>query len=64
MRNRALVLLRDLVQQLRSSGISASYKLAPASSSCCLVCALPPEQDASKVKHAAIEAMSQAKYNR
>ncbi|KAF8168099.1 hypothetical protein B0H34DRAFT_684208 [Crassisporium funariophilum] len=46
LRSRFLLFIHELLQSLRSSGISASYSLAPSSSSLCLVCALPPKADA------------------
>ncbi|KAJ6575113.1 hypothetical protein B0H19DRAFT_1127217 [Mycena capillaripes] len=39
LRSKFLVFIHDLVQALRSSGISASYVLVPSSSSRCILCA-------------------------
>ncbi|KDR84989.1 hypothetical protein GALMADRAFT_233523 [Galerina marginata CBS 339.88] len=41
LRSRFLLFIHDLLQSLRSSGISASYSLAPSSSSLCLICQKP-----------------------
>lgn len=40
--------------------IPASYRLQPSSCPLCVVCALPPDSDANKVKAAALEAVENA----
>ncbi|KAF8807405.1 hypothetical protein BYT27DRAFT_7241962 [Phlegmacium glaucopus] len=50
LRSRFLIFIHNLIQSLRSSGISASYSLAPSSSSRCLICALPPKADINQTK--------------
>jgi len=50
LRSRFLAFIHDLIQSLRSSGISASYSLAPLSSSRCLICALPPKRCTNQTK--------------
>ncbi|KJA29241.1 hypothetical protein HYPSUDRAFT_61271 [Hypholoma sublateritium FD-334 SS-4] len=45
LRSRFLLFIHDLLQSLRSLGISASYSLAPSSSSLCLVCHKPIDVD-------------------
>ncbi|TCD71536.1 hypothetical protein EIP91_008917 [Steccherinum ochraceum] len=60
LRSRSLVFVHDLVEALRASGIAASYRLQPSSCPMCVVCALPPNIDASKVKAAATAAVENA----
>ncbi|KAK7694662.1 hypothetical protein QCA50_001850 [Cerrena zonata] len=60
LRTRSLMFVHDLVETLRASGITASYRLQPSSCPLCLVCALPPDLDANKVKAAAIAAVEKA----
>lgn len=60
LRNRSLLFVHDLVEALRASGITASYRLQPSSCPMCLVCALPPDLDANKVKAAAQAAVENA----
>jgi len=41
LRSRFLLFIHDLLKSLRSSGVSASYSLAPSNTSLCLVCPKP-----------------------
>ncbi|KAK7468901.1 hypothetical protein VKT23_003398 [Stygiomarasmius scandens] len=50
LRTRSLVFIHELVNSLRSCGISASYRLAPAQSPLCAVCASTPDHNATKIK--------------
>jgi len=54
LRARFLLFIHDLLQSLRSCNISASYCLAPANSSLCLIYALPPQFGVSQIKTADI----------
>ncbi|KAF8203661.1 hypothetical protein BJ912DRAFT_940654 [Pholiota molesta] len=45
LKSRFLLFIHDLLQSLRSSGVSASYSLAPSSSSLCLICQKPVSVD-------------------
>ncbi|KAJ3535469.1 hypothetical protein NM688_g6969 [Phlebia brevispora] len=60
LRTRSLVFVHNLVEALRAQGIPASYRLQPSSCPLCVVCALPPDTDANKVKTAALEAVENA----
>jgi len=60
LRTRSLVFVHDLVEALRASGIAASYRLQPSNCPLCVVCALPPNIDANKVKAAAAAAVENA----
>ncbi|KAI0073134.1 hypothetical protein K474DRAFT_263355 [Panus rudis PR-1116 ss-1] len=60
LRTRSLVFVHNLVESLRDSGIAASYRLQPSSCPLCLICALPPDLDANKVKAAAFAAVEKA----
>jgi len=62
LRSRALIFIHDLTASLRSSGISASYRLAPCNSSLCVVCPLSSKRDVNKVKMAAFRAVQHAKH--
>ncbi|KAI0365261.1 hypothetical protein BV20DRAFT_1028434 [Pilatotrama ljubarskyi] len=61
LRSRSLLFVHNLVESLRASGISASYRLQPANCPMCLICALPSGLDASKVRAAAFAAVQNAK---
>ncbi|KAH7930969.1 hypothetical protein BV22DRAFT_1053552 [Leucogyrophana mollusca] len=63
LRSRFLLFIHDLLESLRSSGIPASYRLAPSNTSLCFVCALPAELSAPRVRTAAIEILQNAKIN-
>ncbi|KDQ63548.1 hypothetical protein JAAARDRAFT_29569 [Jaapia argillacea MUCL 33604] len=63
LRSRSLTYIHNLIESLRSSGIPASYRLAPANSSLCLVCPMSPTQNVNKVKMAAFEAIQGAKFS-
>jgi len=54
LQSRFLLLIHDLLQSLRSSGVVASYSLAPSNSPLCLVCALPPGSGTSQVTASAV----------
>jgi len=60
LRNRSLLFVHDLVEALRASGVTASYRLQPSNCPMCLVCALPPDLDANKVKAAALAVVENA----
>ncbi|KAJ3484058.1 hypothetical protein NLI96_g5893 [Meripilus lineatus] len=60
LRTRSLLFVHDLVEELRACGVAASYRLQPSCTPLCLVCALPPELDANKVKAAAVAAVENA----
>ncbi|KZT30579.1 hypothetical protein NEOLEDRAFT_1126169 [Neolentinus lepideus HHB14362 ss-1] len=62
LRSRALIFIHDLTASLRTSGISASYRLAPCNSSLCVVCPLSSKRDVNKVKMAAFRAVQHAKH--
>ncbi|OBZ79005.1 hypothetical protein A0H81_01121 [Grifola frondosa] len=63
LRSRSLVFVHNLVESLRASGVPASYHLQPSNSPLCLVCALPPGLDPTKIKAAAIAALQDTKLN-
>ncbi|GJE86125.1 hypothetical protein PsYK624_022050 [Phanerochaete sordida] len=60
LRTRSLVFIHNLVEALRSQGTPASYRLQPSSCPLCVVCALPADSDANKVKTAALAAVENA----
>ncbi|KAH8100715.1 hypothetical protein BXZ70DRAFT_1064822 [Cristinia sonorae] len=60
LRARSLVFVHELVEALRASGIAASYRLQPSSCPLCVICALPPNIDANRVKTAAAAAVKDA----
>ncbi|KZT02706.1 uncharacterized protein LAESUDRAFT_729947 [Laetiporus sulphureus 93-53] len=62
LRSRSLLFVHNLVELLRSSGITASYRLQPSNSPICLVCALPLGLDANKMKAAAAAAIQNAHF--
>ncbi|KAE9382555.1 hypothetical protein BT96DRAFT_230296 [Gymnopus androsaceus JB14] len=55
------MLIHDLVKSLRSSGILATYSLAPAHSPLCLVCACSPGFNASRINTRALAMLQNAK---
>ncbi|KAJ3865473.1 hypothetical protein EV359DRAFT_80452 [Lentinula novae-zelandiae] len=61
LRSKSLMLIHDLVNSLRSSGIFATYYLAPAHSPMCLVCASSPGFDASRINTRAVTMLQNAK---
>ncbi|KAF5390272.1 hypothetical protein D9757_002937 [Collybiopsis confluens] len=62
LRAKSLILIHDLVESLRSSGIFATYALAPAHSPLCLVCASSsPGFNASRLNTHAITMLQNAK---
>ncbi|KAJ3790998.1 hypothetical protein GGU10DRAFT_339298 [Lentinula aff. detonsa] len=61
LRSKSLVLIHDLVKSLRSSGIFATYSLAPAHSPLCLVCASSPGFDATRINTRAVSMVQNAK---
>ncbi|KAF9241380.1 hypothetical protein BU15DRAFT_87296 [Melanogaster broomeanus] len=63
LRSRSLLFIHDLLESLRSNGISASYRLAPSNSSLCFICALPTELSVPKLRTAAVEILQNAKIN-
>lgn len=63
LRSRTLVFIHDLLESLRSNGISASYKLAPSNSPLCFICALPTELSVPKVRSATVEILQNARVN-
>lgn len=64
LRSRFLRFIHDLLQSLRSSGIVASYSLAPSSSPLCLVCALPPGLGTSQVTASAVDTLKNAEFKK
>jgi len=60
LRSRSLVFVHDLVEALRAQGIPTSYRLQPSSCPLCVVCALPSDLDANKVKASALAAVENA----
>ncbi|KIP11946.1 hypothetical protein PHLGIDRAFT_17770 [Phlebiopsis gigantea 11061_1 CR5-6] len=62
LRSRSLVFVHDLVECLRSRGIATSYRLQPSNCSLCVVCALPSDIDANKVKTAALAAVENLRF--
>ncbi|KAI0936358.1 hypothetical protein AcW1_000622 [Taiwanofungus camphoratus] len=60
LRSRSLVFVHNLVESLRASGVPASYRLQLSNCPLCLVCALPPGLDPTKVKAAAVAAVQNA----
>ncbi|KAI0814966.1 hypothetical protein BC629DRAFT_1588646 [Irpex lacteus] len=60
LRTRSLVFVHDLVEALRAQGIPTSYRLQPSSCPLCVVCALPSDLDANKVKASALAAVENA----
>ncbi|GBE77949.1 hypothetical protein SCP_0108310 [Sparassis crispa] len=60
LRARSLLFVHNLVETLRVSGIPASYRLQLTSCPLCLVCALPPDLDSTKIKAAALSAVRDA----
>ncbi|TFK57083.1 hypothetical protein OE88DRAFT_91830 [Heliocybe sulcata] len=62
LRSRALMFIHNLTESLRSSGISASYRLAPCNSSLCVVCPISSKHDVNKVKVAAFRAVEHTKH--
>ncbi|EMD42058.1 hypothetical protein CERSUDRAFT_110603, partial [Gelatoporia subvermispora B] len=61
LRSRSLMFVHNLVEVLRASGIAASYRLQVANCPLCLVCALPPDLDANRVRAAAVAAIQNHK---
>jgi hypothetical protein len=62
LRTKSLVLIHDLVKSLRSSGVFATYALAPAHSPVCLVCASSsPGFDPSRINMHAAAMLQNAK---
>ncbi|OCH96151.1 hypothetical protein OBBRIDRAFT_366678 [Obba rivulosa] len=57
LRSRSLLFVHNLVETLRASGITASYRLQVANCPLCLVCVLPPDLDANRVRAAAVAAI-------
>ncbi|KAI0094890.1 hypothetical protein BDY19DRAFT_915140 [Irpex rosettiformis] len=60
LRTRSLVFVHDLVETLRAQGIPTSYRLQPSSCPLCVLCALPSDLDANKVKASALAAVENA----
>ncbi|EPQ60639.1 hypothetical protein GLOTRDRAFT_135289 [Gloeophyllum trabeum ATCC 11539] len=60
LRSRALLFIHNLTESLRSSGIPASYRLAPCNSNLCLVCPISSKYDLNKVKTDAFRAVQHA----
>ncbi|KAK0456597.1 hypothetical protein EV421DRAFT_77016 [Armillaria borealis] len=54
----------DLLQALRSSGVHASYSLAPSNSSLCLVCASPPDLKGSQVTSFVVDILQHTKLSK
>ncbi|TFK99660.1 hypothetical protein BDV98DRAFT_570653 [Pterulicium gracile] len=60
LRSRLLLFIPSLLRSLRSSGVKASYSLAPSDTSLCVVCAFPP-QLSSQAKAAAAVVLQEQK---
>lgn len=60
LQTRSLLFVHNLVETLKASGIPASYRLQLTSCPLSLVCALPPDLDASKMKAAALAAVQES----
>ena len=60
LRSRSLLFIHDVLHSLRSSGVSASYCLAPSDSPLCLVCALTPGLGASQITSSAHDLIKDA----
>ncbi|KAF9459905.1 hypothetical protein BDZ94DRAFT_1198749 [Collybia nuda] len=60
LRSRFLLYIHDLIRSLRSSGVAASYCLAPANSPLCVVCAVPPGLGTSRVTSLAVNLLKNA----
>ncbi|KIK93737.1 hypothetical protein PAXRUDRAFT_828651 [Paxillus rubicundulus Ve08.2h10] len=63
LRSRSLLFIHDLLESLRSDGISASYRLAPSNSSSCFICALPTELSVPKLRTTMVEILQNIKIN-
>jgi len=61
LRSKSLMLIHDVVNSLRSSGIFATYTLAPAHLPLCLVCASSPGFNASQINTRAAAMLQNAK---
>ncbi|KAK0506227.1 hypothetical protein EDD18DRAFT_23332 [Armillaria luteobubalina] len=64
LRSRCLLFIHDLLQALRSSGVHASYSLAPSNSSLCLVCASPPDLKGSQVTSFLVDILQHTKLSK
>ncbi|RDB28886.1 hypothetical protein Hypma_015522 [Hypsizygus marmoreus] len=60
LRSRSLLFIHDLLQSLRSSGVSASYCLAPSNSPLCLICAQPPGAGNAQITSTASDLLKNA----
>ncbi|KAG6336572.1 hypothetical protein ID866_2510 [Astraeus odoratus] len=61
LRSRSLLFIHNLLESLRSNGISASYCLAPSNTTLCFICALPTELSVPKVRTAILEMLQNAR---
>ncbi|GLB36152.1 hypothetical protein LshimejAT787_0304400 [Lyophyllum shimeji] len=64
LRSRSLLFIHELLHSLRTSGMTASYCLAPSSSPVCLVCAMPPEVGSSSITTAACDILKHAQLSK
>ncbi|KAF8481944.1 hypothetical protein DFH94DRAFT_691578 [Russula ochroleuca] len=61
LRSRSLHFIHDLVNSLRESGVTASYKLMPSNSPLCLICACHSRLDTNAIQLSAQDAYTKMK---
>ncbi|KAI0001617.1 hypothetical protein BJV77DRAFT_1057486 [Russula vinacea] len=61
LRSRSLHFIHDLVNSLRESGVSASYKLMPSNSPLCMICACHSRLDTNAIQLSAQDAYTKMK---
>lgn len=64
LRSRFLLFIHELLHSLRTSGVTASYCLAPSSSPLCLVCAMQPGVGSSRITTAVWDILKNAQLSK